>query len=366
MLLAMQLILCLDVLTEIASEERTMKKTLVSAAMKKTLVFIVLMSFACLAQPVSELKVLAIGNSFSVDAYTYLAQIISSHGKAKAVLGNACIGGCSFQRHWEEHLKSEADPNHKPYRYTRPETGKAGEMNLKHWDEQKKLGAEPNQNNAKPGTGKPEKMSLKDYLTAEKWDVVTIQSVSSQSFKPELWQPYADNLIALIRELAPQARIMIHRTWAYRPDHPWFRPGKELTPQIMFDKSKEAYETLAKKHRLALIPAGDAMWIAYKEQPVKHIFPDPDFDYKNPVFPKLPKDDGALITGYHWAKNKTGERVLRFDGIHANVRGDYLLGCTWYAFLFRQNLDDLTFAPKGISPEDAKFLRGIAQRVAGL
>ena len=237
-------------------------------------------------------------------------------------------------------------------------------MNLKHWDEQKKLGAEPNQNNAKPGTGKPEKMSEK---TTDRREVGRGDHTVSQLaiLQAELWQPYADN-DRLDSRTCPQARIMIHRTWAYRPDHPWFKPGKELTPQIMFDKSKEAYEALAKKHRLALIPAGDAMWIAYKEQPVKHIFPDPDFDYKNPVFPKLPKDDGALITGYHWAKNKAGERVLRFDGIHANVRGDYLLGCTWYAFLFRQNLDDLTFAPKGISPEDAKFLRGIAQRVAGL
>ena len=136
--------------------------------MKKLLTLIVIFCIAAVAdEPVTTLKLLSIGNSFSVNAHRYLGEIIKQHGKATAVLGNAAIGGCSFKRHWEEHLKSEADPKHKPYRYK----------------------------------GKP--MSLRDYLTAEKWDVVTIQSVSHQSYKPELWQPYADNLVALIKEYKP-------------------------------------------------------------------------------------------------------------------------------------------------------------------
>ena len=160
--------------------------------MKKLLTLIVIFCIAAVAdEPVATLKLLSIGNSFSVNAHKYLGEIIKQHGKATAVLGNAAIGGCSFKRHWEEHLKSEADPKHKPYRYK----------------------------------GKP--MSLRDYLTAEKWDVVTIQSVSHQSYKPELWQPYADNIVALIKELAPQAKIYIHRTWAYRPDNfRFFGPQK--------------------------------------------------------------------------------------------------------------------------------------------
>ena len=119
--------------------------------MKKLLTLIVIFCIAAVAdEPVAALKLLSIGNSFSVNAHRHLGEIIKQHGKATAVLGNAAIGGCSFKRHWEEHLKSEADPKHKPYRYK----------------------------------GKP--MSLRDYLTAEKWNVVTIQYVSHQSYKPEL------------------------------------------------------------------------------------------------------------------------------------------------------------------------------------
>ena len=300
--------------------------------MKKLLTLIVIFCIAAVAdEPVSALKLLSIGNSFSVNAHRYLGEIIKQHGKATAVLGNAAIGGCSFKRHWEEHLKSEADPKHKPYRYK----------------------------------GKP--MSLRDYLTAEKWDVVTIQSVSHQSYKPELWQPYADNLVALIKELAPQAKIYIHRTWAYRPDNfRFFGPKKNnFSAQLMYEQSGAAYKALSEKYNAPMIPSGEALWTAFQEQPVKNVSPDPNFDYKNPVHPNLPKDDGALIKGYYWKKDpKTQEWNFTFDGIHANTRGEYLLGCTWYAYFFKQNLDDLAWQPKDVTPEDAKFLRSIAQRVA--
>ena len=162
--------------------------------MKKLLTLIVIFCIAAVAdEPITALKVLSIGNSFSNNAHRYLAEIIKQHGKATAVLGNASIGGCSFKRHWDEHLKSVEDPKHKPYRYK----------------------------------GKP--MNLSEYLTAETWDIVTIQSVSHESFKPELWQPYADNIVALIKELAPQAKIYIHRTWAYRPDNKKFFGRRKTT-----------------------------------------------------------------------------------------------------------------------------------------
>lgn len=46
------------------------------------------------------LKVLAIGNSFSVDGMEYLWQIAKSGGVKKVVLGNLYIGGCSLDQHY--------------------------------------------------------------------------------------------------------------------------------------------------------------------------------------------------------------------------------------------------------------------------
>ena len=47
-----------------------------------------------------SLKVLAIGNSFSVDAMEYLWDICDSAGYDDVVLGNLYIGGCSLDTHW--------------------------------------------------------------------------------------------------------------------------------------------------------------------------------------------------------------------------------------------------------------------------
>ena len=283
------------------------------------------------AEPLAELKVLSIGNSFTVNAHSYLAEIIKQHGKVKATIGMAQIGGCTFERHWNEHLKSEADPNHKPYKY------------------------------------QDRTMSLRDYLKAEKWDVVTIQAQSLQAAQPETWQPYLDNILGLVKELAPQAKIVLYRTWAYRPDHGLFRKSKTgFTPEKMNSDIGKAFDDLSKKlGNVPVIPAGDAIWAAYQEEPVKFTFPDPNFDYKKAAHPQLPNQDGSLHVGHRWQKNKkTDEWKLVCDATHLNVRGRYLVGCLWYAFLFRQNIDDLTWAPKGIAADDAAFLRGVAQRFA--
>lgn len=46
-----------------------------------------------------SLKVLAIGNSFSVDAMEYLYDIAKSAGYTDIVLGNLYIGGCTLEQH---------------------------------------------------------------------------------------------------------------------------------------------------------------------------------------------------------------------------------------------------------------------------
>ena len=46
------------------------------------------------------IKILAIGNSFSVDAMEYLCDICDAAGIGDIVLGNLYIGGCSLDTHW--------------------------------------------------------------------------------------------------------------------------------------------------------------------------------------------------------------------------------------------------------------------------
>lgn len=276
--------------------------------MIKKLVALVLAGFVVQG---AELKVLSVGNSFSANAHRYLRQITEAQGDT-IVLTNAYIGGCDFERHMR-HVKA----NESPY------------------------------------GGK----SLKDLLTARKWDIVTIQQASPKSFKFETFHPYVDELIAYIRQYAPQAEIVIHETWAYRPDH-LFWGLKDFNDEKMYAGVKDAYGRLAKETGFRMIRGGDAMYLAKHSPEWGPFVPDPTFDRKTSK--ELPVGEKrSLHCGF--SKDKTGK--LRFDGFHANTSGEYLLGCVWYEFLFKKSCEGNTFRPKGVSDEDAAALQKVAAKV---
>ena len=54
-------------------------------------------------------KILAIGNSFSVDAMEHLGEILVGEGYTDFVLGNLYIGGCSLDNHKSHILSGAAD-----------------------------------------------------------------------------------------------------------------------------------------------------------------------------------------------------------------------------------------------------------------
>jgi hypothetical protein len=125
---------------------------------------------------------LTIGNSFADNALTYLPQMVDSTGNI-LVVSRANLGGASLQRHWkhaEAYEANQADPYGRPY--------------------------------AK-GT-----LSLAELLAQAPWNVVTLQQVSSMGHDPKSFHPYIEKLVAYIHERAPQAKIILHQTWAYRID----------------------------------------------------------------------------------------------------------------------------------------------------
>ena len=48
-----------------------------------------------------SIKLLAFGNSYSVDALTYLKKIFESAGYEEIVIGHICDGGCNINQHWQ-------------------------------------------------------------------------------------------------------------------------------------------------------------------------------------------------------------------------------------------------------------------------
>ena len=132
------------------------------------------------------LKVLAIGNSFSVDAMTHLYKVAEAEGVEEIVLGNFFVGACTLKQH-----AGFMESGETAYRYDKCTDGT--------WVQT-------------PNT------ALLTGLLDEQWDVITLQQASHDSGVVATYQPYLDSLIAYIQEKCPNARIMWHMTWAYQSD----------------------------------------------------------------------------------------------------------------------------------------------------
>lgn len=275
----------------------------------------------------TALKVLAIGNSFSRDAMTDLPALAKAGGK-DLILGNAYIGGCSLERHVRHLKQAEAgDPEGKAYK-----------------------------NNIHPKTGEKADLSVIDFLTAQPWDIVTIQQWSQLSYKPGSFQPFADELIAAIRKYAPTAEIVVHETWAYREDHAFFQKNDGFTPAKMHEGVSTTYKAFAAGKGFRVIPVGDAFNLA-RQTPRWTYVPDAAFDFKNPPAGKLPDQRTSLNVGWFWKKNKDGTTAFTLDAIHCNAAGKYLGGAVWYQVLFNTSEIPAGYIPKGLTAVDTADLR---------
>ena len=134
----------------------------------------------------APLKILAVGNSFSVDAMQFLAQVANDLG-TPVILGNLYIGGCSLQRHYDNSLSGIRD-----YTYYKTTDGNWTEL--------------------------PES-DINTGLDDEDWDIVTMQQASHYSGAPETFT-CLPLLIDYIKAHCPHAKLLWHMTWAYQNDSP--------------------------------------------------------------------------------------------------------------------------------------------------
>ena len=166
------------------------------------------------------MKILSIGNSFSQDAQRYIHKISALNGEPIKTV-NLYIGGCSLRTHYFNMLEDS-----KKYEF---------QFN----GEQTRL-----------------PVTIKDALMSDEWDIVTIQQASGYSYKWESYEPYLSELSAYVKKYAPQAKQLIHQTWAYSDVHVE-KTGVTDTREDMFNSLCECYDKAAKEIGAdGLIPTG--------------------------------------------------------------------------------------------------------------
>ncbi|MDF2537303.1 MAG: hypothetical protein K0S76_324 [Herbinix sp.] len=179
-----------------------------------------------------QVKILAIGNSFSEDATHYLHQIAKADSIDTKVV-NLYIGGCSVERHWHN-IEQDA----KQYLYLRD------------------------------GFSTENYVSIKEALMEDDWDFVITQQASHDSGIQETYYPYIINLFQYMKEYAPKAELLLQQTWAYEIDstHDCF-VRYHHNQQEMYEKLCDAYHRAAKELSVRLIPCGDVIQLVRTKDP---------------------------------------------------------------------------------------------------
>ncbi len=297
------------------------------ARLSRRALLLLLFCLPALAAPAPKtVRLLTIGNSFSGNATHFLGDLAKAGGHV-LIHQPMSVGGASMEVHWTK--------------------------------------IQANEKNPEDPAGLYGKRSLSQTLASEAWDYVTIQQASLKSHDVDTYRPFAGQLQAYVKKHAPKAELLLHQTWAYRCDDPRFAPKtpkvEPSTREAMHAGLSSAYLTIAKELGLRRLPVGDAFQLADTDAE-RGFKPDASWDPKKAVAPALPDQKHSLHVGWRWTTSKEGKQVLGMDGHHAGLAGEYLGACVWYEILFKETCVGNGFLPKGLAPEDAAFLQGIAHR----
>lgn len=225
------------------------------------------------ASPPESIKILAIGNSFSVDGLEFVYQIATNAGVKQVVLGNLVIGGCSLSTHW-----NNAQANAAKYNYRKNISGA--------WVDR---------------TNSTMEFGIQD----EEWDVITIQQVSHCSGQPETYNADLDQLVAYIesRRTNPNGRLGWQMTWAYQSDSTHQGFGKYNNNQMAMYESIAAavFEKIASNRAFdVIIPTGTAIQ-NLRTSPVGDTLTRDGFHLSNEL--------GRYLAGLTWVHALTGSSI---------------------------------------------------------
>lgn len=234
-------------------------------------------------------KILLISNSFGVDATRYLYGIARKAGEEVSV---AClfVGGCSLYRHYRNMLSEEA----------------AYQL---HYN----------------GHATPFRLSIKEALLADEWDIVTFQQASPKSGDFSTYEPFLTELSAYVKKYAPGAKQYIHAIWAWSDARLSLKAEAPYkTSAEMFAADHKAYAEAARAINAdGFIPCTAAMEKLY---------------------------------------SRIGDDTYRDGGHASHGVGRYMLALVWFGTLFGKSVEGIGFRDLDVEVSD-EYIE-IAERCA--
>lgn len=134
-----------------------------------------------------SIRMLSIGNSYTDDANEYLWRVFNAVGYTTNILVNHSIGGCTLQQHVTYHKTSQA-------RYVF------------------------HKNTSGSWTTKSSQL-LQYALDNEPYDYVVLHQLCTYSGVGSSYSPWLEQLIDIVRESCPQAKLIWYPSWAFQSDY---------------------------------------------------------------------------------------------------------------------------------------------------
>lgn len=241
-----------------------------------------------------KIKVLGIGNSFTVDATVYLREIAVADGVDLEVTSMQ-IGGSTLEMHW-----TNAQSNEALYAYAKYY---GNDMRTFYSN-----------------------VDLRSVILSDNWDYIVVQQVSHFSGMYETYQPYLNNFVAYLRNLSPASEILLQQTWAYETNSNHSGFSNYGRNQItMYNALINAYSQASEAVGARLIPSGNA---------VQNARAYPLYDFAN-----------------------GGMSLLR-DGFHMSYNhGRVLVASAWYQALTGKSILDNPYTHTAISENEHIIIR---------
>ena len=235
-------------------------------------------------------KILVFGNSYSVDALTYLYKIFAGAGYDEVVIGHICDGGCNINQHWQN-IDDTLECFHPAHADAIAMDGTAG-------------CAISVNGVAKKVEGPAIKDRYKATISAYDWDFVSIQHGPKHVEQPDTYS-YLRNLLDFIKEnlTSTKTKFAFHMIWKYNDNiHP------SNSTRLQYDKILDIDKNLVLIHPEfeVLIPA-----VTFRQNLVSSYLSDVD--------------------------------VARDYGHMGLTLGRYSLGLLWYCALTGGKPDDTSF-----------------------
>lgn len=217
-------------------------------------------------------KILSLGNSFSVNTYKYLHPILSAYGVENLTLGNLYQPSCTLQT--TAGFVNGSGTYASYYKYdttgTRTET---------------------------------KNYSAQTAIAEEDWDIITVQQASGHSGRPASYSPYLDYIIEYVEEnrTVKDGLLIWHMTWSYQQNstHPDFA-NYQNDQMTMYNKIVETVEEVILNDEAfdMVIPAGTAIQNARTR--LGDVMTKDGYHLN---------DRACFVAGYAWLTSLTGKTI---------------------------------------------------------